>query len=123
MGVQVILKEGKPEYAVVPYEVYERLVEDAEMLEDIRDYDAAVGAIERGEELIPAEIIYALLDGGNPVRVWRQYRGHTQQELAAATGISPSYLSQLETGKRTGTAEVLSTIARTLKVDLDDLVT
>lgn len=30
---------------------------DAEMLEDIRDYDAAVAALEDGEELVPAEIL------------------------------------------------------------------
>ena len=98
-----------------------RLVADAEILEDVHNYDAAVEAIENGEELIPAKIVYALLDGGNPIRVWREYRGLSQQGLAAA-GISPSYLSQLETGKRTGTAEVLSTIAKTLQVDLDELV-
>jgi predicted transcriptional regulator len=122
MSVQVILKEGKPEYAVIPYEVYVRLVEDAEMLEDIRDYDAAVRAIESGEELVPAEVVYALLDGANPIRVWREHRGLSQQELAVAAGISPSYLSQLETGRRTGTAEVLSAIAGALGVALDDLV-
>lgn len=122
MSVQLIIKEGKPEYAVIPYEVYVRLIADAEMLEDIRDYDAAVQAVERGEELIPADVVYALLDGANPIRVWREYRGLSQQSLASAVGISSSYLSQLETGKRTGTAEVLSTIAAQLRVDLDDLV-
>ncbi len=122
MSVQVILKEGKPEYAVIPYEDYVRLLEEAEMLGDIRDYDAAVEAIGRGEELIPSEVVYALLDGANPIRVWREYRGSSQGALAAAVGISPSYLSQLESGKRTGTAEVLSAIARALNVDLDDLV-
>lgn len=122
MSVQVILKEGVPEYAVVPYEVYVRLVEDAEMLEDIRDYDAAIRAIEAGEELIPAEVAYALLDGGNPIRVWREYRGLAQSELAGMSGISPSYLSQLESGKRKGTAEVLGAIATSLKLTLNDLV-
>ena len=122
MSVQVILKEGVPEYAVVPYEVYVRLVEDAEMLEDIRDYDAAIRAIEAGEELIPAEVAYALLDGGNPIRVWREYRGLAQSELAGMSGISPSYLSQLESGKRKGTAEVLGAIAASLKLTLNDLV-
>lgn len=122
MSVQVILKEGKPEYAVVPYEVYEQLVADAEMLEDIGDYDAAVRAIDKGEELVPADVAYALLDGNNPIRVWREHRGLSQVALAAAAGISSSYLSQLETGKRTGTADVLAAIAESLKVDLDDLV-
>lgn len=122
MSVQLILKEGKPEYAIVPYEIYERLVADAEMLEDIRDYDAAVKAVENGEELIPADVVYALLDGANPIRVWREYRGLSQGELALVAGISSSYLSQLETGKRTGTAEVLNTIAAKLNIDLDELV-
>lgn len=122
MSVQLILKEGKPEYAVLPYELYVRLVEDAEMLEDIRDYDAATRAIESGEELIPGEVVHALINGANPIRVWREYRALSQQALAAAVGISPSYLSQLETGRRTGTADVLNSIATELKIDLEDLV-
>lgn len=122
MSVQVILKEGKPEYAVIPYELYERLVADAEMLEDIRDYDDAVGVVAAGEELVPAEVVYALLEGANPIRVWREHRGFSQGALAAAAGISTAYLSQLETGKRTDTAEVLKTIATILAVDVDDLI-
>ena len=122
MSVHLIIKEGKPEYAVVPYEGDVRLVADAEMLEDIRDYDAAVQAIDNGEELIPADVVYALLDGANPIRVWREYRGLSQSELATAAGISSSYLSQLETGKRTGTADVLNTLAGVLNIDLADLV-
>ncbi|CUS05008.2 Transcriptional regulator, XRE family [Candidatus Promineifilum breve] len=121
MSIQLILKEGQPEYAVLPYETYLRLVEDAEMLADVRDYDAAIQAIAEGEELIPAEVVYALLDGANPIRVWREYRGLSQGELAAKVGISPSYLSQLESGKRDGTMEVLSAVAAALDVTLDDL--
>jgi hypothetical protein len=87
--VQLILKEGRPEYAVIPYELYEQLVEDAETLQDIRDIDEIKARIERGEEeLIPAHVTYAILDGENPVKVWREYRGLTQQELATAAGIS-----------------------------------
>lgn len=42
------------------------------MLEDIRDYDAIKAALERGEEeLIPAEVVYAILDGVIPIKVWR----------------------------------------------------
>ncbi len=122
MNVQVILKEGEPEYAVLPYETYLRLVEDAEMLADIRDYDAAIQDIANGAELVPAELVYALLDGANPMRVWREYRGLSQGDLAAEAGISASYLSQLESGKRTGTAEVLSAIAAALDVTIDDLI-
>lgn len=122
MSVQVILKEGKPEYAVLPYETYLQLVEAAEMLSDIRDYDEAMQAIAEGEEIIPADVVYALYEGGNPIRVWREYRGLSQSELAAKAGISASYLSQLEAGKRAGTTEVLSAIAAALDLTLDDVV-
>jgi hypothetical protein len=45
MNVQVIEKGGKPEWAVIPYEEYERLLEAIEMAEDVRAYDEAKQAI------------------------------------------------------------------------------
>jgi len=123
MSTQVIKRNGKPEWAIVPYEDYLQLVEQAEMLQDIRDYDMATEALERGgEELIPSEVVYAILDGGNPLRVWREYRGLSQQELAEGVGISIPYLSQLETGKRKGSLDVLTAVANALHVTLDELV-
>jgi DNA-binding XRE family transcriptional regulator len=122
MNVQIIERDGKPEWAVIPYKVYLRLVAEAEMLQGVRDYDAALEAIEGGEETIPSEIVYAILDGANPIRVWREYRGLTQQQLSEAAGISKPYLSQIESGKRTGTTEVLTAIANALNLTLDDIV-
>ena len=123
MSVQIIEKDGQPEWAVLPYEEYQRLVEEAEMLQDIRDYDEVKAAIAKGdEELIPSEVTYALLDGDNPIRVWREHRGLTQQQVAAQAGISKPYLSQLESGQRKGATEVLSAIAKALNISLDDLV-
>lgn len=122
MSVQLIEKDGKPEWAVIPYEEYERLVEEVEMLQDVRAYDEAKKAIAEGEELVPSEVTYAILDGGHPVRVWREHRGLTQQQLAEAAGISVPYLSQIESGKRRGSAEVLAAIAKELGLSLDDIV-
>jgi len=120
--IQIIERDGKPAWAVLPYDFYLRLAEEAEMLEDIRDYDAIKTAIERGEEeLIPSEMVNALLEGENPVKVWREYRRLTQQQLAEAAGISTPYLSQIETNKRAGTTEVLAAIAKALKLTLDDI--
>ena len=122
MNIQIIERNGSPEWAVIPYEEYLRLVEEAEMLSDVRDYDAAMENIEQGEELVPSEVVYAILDGENPIRVWREYRGYTQKELAESAGISKPYLSQIETGKRTGTTEVLSAIASALDLTIDEIV-
>ena len=122
MTVQLIEKEGKPEWAVVPYDVYQRLLEDAEMLQDIQDFDAAKRVVEDGEELVPSEVTYAILDGSNPIKVWREYRGLTQQALAEQAGISAAYLSQLESGKRKGTTSALMAITDALNLALDDIV-
>ena len=123
MSVQIIKKGDKPEWAVVHYETYLQLVEKAEILLDIQDYDSAKAALERGEdELIPSEIVYAILDGENAIKVWREFRGISQQELAEKAGISVPYLSQLETSKRTGSLEVLSSVARALNLSLENIV-
>jgi transcriptional regulator with XRE-family HTH domain len=71
---------------------------------------------------VPGEVTYAILDGGHPVRVWREHRGLTQQQLAEAAGISIPYLSQIESGKRRGSAKVLAAIARELRLSLDDII-
>ena len=120
MIVQVIKQGDKPEWAVVPYDTYLQLVEKAEMLQDIQDYDSAKAALERGDdELIPGEVVDAILDCANPIKVWREYRGMSHQELAEHVGISVPYLSQLETNKRKGSFEVLSSIATALNISLD----
>lgn len=122
MSVQVIEKNGQIEWAVVPYAEYQKLLDAWEMLEDIRAYDEAKAKIEAGEELIPSKVAYALLDGKNPIRVWREYRALTQQQLAEKAGLSKPYLSQLESGKRNGTTEILKKLAQALSVGLEELV-
>jgi len=91
--------------------------------EDVRDFDRISAAIERGdEETLPAEVVHAILDGENSIKAWREYRGLTQQQLADSVDISKPYLSQIETGKRTGMPETLSAIAKALSITLDQAV-
>lgn len=101
---------------------YQNLVEQGEMLEDIRDYDRVKSALEKGEEeIIPADIAYRILDGSNGVKVWREYRKMTQQQVAEASGISVSYLAKIEAGKRIPSISVMSALAKTLHVAGNDL--
>ena len=93
MSVQIIARDGQPEWAVLPYAEYEALVDAAEMLADIQAYDEAKARIAAGEEIIPAEVTYALLDGANPIAVWPKHRGLTQVALAEQAGISNAYLA------------------------------
>ena len=49
-NIQLIERDGKPEWAVLPYEEYLKLLEQAEELEDIRDFDSAKAALENNED-------------------------------------------------------------------------
>jgi transcriptional regulator with XRE-family HTH domain len=46
-------------------------------------------------------------------------RGLSQQETAHIAGISVPYLSQLETGRRKGSLDALSALAKALNMPLD----
>jgi transcriptional regulator with XRE-family HTH domain len=59
---------------------------------------------------------------GPRLRALRQERGATLAGLSAATGISVSTLSRLESGQRRPTLELLLPLARAHQVPLDELV-
>ncbi|MCS0634875.1 XRE family transcriptional regulator [Streptomyces sp. LP05-1] len=59
---------------------------------------------------------------GPRLRRLRKDRGATLTELSAATGISVSTLSRLESGRRRPTLELLLPLARVHRVPLDELV-
>jgi DNA-binding Xre family transcriptional regulator len=102
---------------------YEALLD---ALEDARDVAAAIAAEARvasgDSEFLPAEMVARLCGGEHPLRVWRQHRGLSARALAAAAGMAPSYLAEIETGRKTGSIDVLKRLARALDVTLDDLV-
>ncbi|AWK87276.1 helix-turn-helix domain-containing protein [Azospirillum thermophilum] len=111
-------QNGNPAFAVLPIEEYERLIEAADEAEAIRTCDAY-----RADrpETFPADLADRLLNGENPVKVFREYRGMTQKQLGEAASVNQSYVSQIEAGGRVGTIEVLKRLADALGVDLDDL--
>lgn len=120
MKVQVIEKEGKPEFAVLPYDDYENLLQRLEDLEDaqaLKEYRANPG------ESFPAEIADRLLEGENPVRVFRDYRGLSQRALAEKVNVTVAHVSQIESGKRECSVKLLRALSRTLEVDMELLLT
>ena len=124
MSVQIIEKSGKPEYAVIPYAEYQELLEMAQDARDIQDADAALAALSTGEdEAIPGSVATRLLSGDeHPLKIWREYRGFTQESLGNEAGIGKSYVSQIEAGAKMGSTQVLGALAKALKVDIDDLL-
>ena len=94
----------------------------AEDVADIGAIEAARARLAAGEdEAIPYEWAVRILAGESPVLVWRQYRGLKAKDVALKAEITPAYLSEIETGKKPGSLEVLKRIAGQLRVSLDDL--
>jgi DNA-binding XRE family transcriptional regulator len=117
MKTEIIRRKGK-KFALVPLREFSQLVKDGEMLEDIRAFDSARA---RKEETFPAAVAARLIDGEDPIRVFREYRGLKQEQLAKAAGIARAYLAELESGRKRGSVGVLKSIAEALKLDLDDI--
>ena len=118
---QIIYQDGKPAFAVLPWKQYaffKKHVDEA----DLTDEELMTLAELDGDEVIPMYVSERLSAGDHPVKVFRDYRGMTQKELAEAAGISPEYVSQIESRKKQGSIGTLKAIAQVLSLDLDDVV-
>ncbi len=123
MNVIMIGKKDAPEWVVLPYEDYVRMLAQVEELKDITDFDRITAAIDAGEETIPADVVYNWKENNtHPIKGWREYRGLTQAELAKAAGISTPYLAQIEGGTRKGSIATLQKVAQALRVSVNDLL-
>ncbi len=111
------------EMVILPRAEYDQLIEANEMAQDVAAFDRFKERLASGEEeLMPAEFANRIIDGENPLRVWRQFRGVSSKDLAEQAGISVAYLSEIETGKKDGSISAMKRIADALKLTLDDLV-
>ena len=59
---------------------------------------------------------------GEKVKYWRKKRGLTQAQLAEKLMITPSNISQIESGSRSPTLATIELIAKALEVDLEEIV-
>lgn len=123
MSVQILEKNGKPAFAVLPYEEYRALLEVAEDADDVAALLRFAKRYAEGhEKTVPAEVVDRLLKDESPLRVWREHRGLTAAQVAEAVQITPAHVSKLESGKGDPSVSVLIKLARLLDVSLEDLV-
>src|SRR6202035_6192701 len=119
-------KTPRGEVAIVPRKDYELLVaKAAEADEDTgtaRIVAQARREIASGGPLLPKDVVDRIANGDNPVRVVREWRDVTQMYLSFKTNLSQGYISDIENGRRTGTAAALRLIANVMKMPLDLLV-
>lgn len=102
-----------------------RAEEDAADLRAVdahRAYEAQVGWETAKANYYTIEEAEALLDGASPVKVWRKKRVMKQRGLAALADVSPSYLAEIEAGRKPGSVEAMRKLAKALHVPMEWLV-
>src|SRR5258708_7735356 len=99
---------------------YDRLLVAAN--EDAADAAIARKAIARHEETLSEAEMDELLAARTPLAFWRKNRDLTQTDLAKAAEIAQGFLSEIESGRKTGDVTVLQRIAIALEISLLDLV-
>jgi transcriptional regulator with XRE-family HTH domain len=66
---------------------------------------------------LPAEVTAAMLSGDSLLLALRRWKGLTQADMAERTRLAQGYISDLETGRKTGTVETADAIAAALGTD------
>ncbi len=93
-----------------------------DLLEEYNDQRAYDAAKAEGGETFPAEVVNRLIAGHNPIAVYREHRGKSQEWLAEQAGTSAGYISQIENGRRHAGRTLQRRIADALDVEAADLV-
>ncbi|TRO38429.1 XRE family transcriptional regulator [Pseudomonas sp. ALS1131] len=98
MSVQIIARDGEPEYAVLPW----------------ADYQALLQAAGRQEVAVPVAPSPASATNRAPLaqlQALREAKGLSPEALARSVGISPHYLAMIESGERQPDAAILRSLA------------
>ncbi len=95
--------QGKP-YVLVPLHDYRELSNSG------------------GDSSLPDTVLDQLSAGqDHPVKIIRKFRKMTQADLAANSGISRPYLTEIETRKKDGSLRAMKALAQALNVSVGDL--
>jgi DNA-binding XRE family transcriptional regulator len=116
---QIIERDGKPAYALVPIDEWDRIVE---MLEDVADLQACDEVLaDPKHEWVPFAVVQALVEGQNPIKVWREHRRLTREQLAERAGLDTPTITRLEEGRAEIPSELLARLATALALEPEDL--
>jgi ribosome-binding protein aMBF1 (putative translation factor) len=121
MTVEIVEIAGH-KMAVLPIDEFERLVN---LAEDKADALAAAEAERRrieGEEYVPAELVDRILNGENALRVWRRFRGLSQEDLATRVSTTVATISRIESGKQGADPRRWRALANALDVNVEDIL-
>lgn len=101
MNVQTIMRDGVPEYAVLPWAEYQALLNAA-----------GLGEASAGKQAPPPKRFKL-----SELPALREKKGMSREVLARTAGISPVYLDLIEKGERDPGEVIGRSLARALEID------
>lgn len=118
---QIIHQNGKPAFAVIPYEDFLAFT-DFQKSSKTKPTKIKKSAKIATETLIPHAVVASMaLENANVIKAWRQHFRLTQQQLADKMGISQSALAQLEANP-TPKKATLKKFAEALDLSLEQVI-
>ncbi|MBA1205278.1 helix-turn-helix transcriptional regulator [Pseudomonas capeferrum] len=112
MDIQVISRDGEPEYAVVPWEHYQALLKAAG-----HSITSSVQPVPQSSDNSTGQGARVGLPSLGELPALRQAKGVTPEQLARSVGISPAYLAMIESGERQPDAAIRRSLAWEVGVD------
>lgn len=107
---QIIKKNGKPAFAVIPWDEYQALIHQVE-------------ADDESDVWFPNDLVKANVRGDSLIKAWREHFGLTQTELAEKAGMKQSALARLEKADTSTTrTSTLKKLADAMNVTIEQLI-
>lgn len=107
MTVQIIARDGEPEYAVLPWAEYQALLQAAGQ--------SSASVATQVEAATP--LASATRPSLRQLQRLREAKGLAPEALARSVGISPHYLAMIERGEREPDTAILRSLAWQLGVE------
>ncbi len=137
LNVQFIAgPDGRPAFAVLPISEYYGLLEGTNSgfskhtYQEPPELPAGYGAEfempapppRPPREPMPESVQKRINAGENPILVWREQRGLSQEALAGFIGFQEDDIEAFETGAITPSVEICQMLAMALDVDFEDVI-
>lgn len=101
MSVQVIMRDGVPEYAVLPWD----------------EYQALLNALGQPTAAPAKAVAPVALPRFSELSAMREAKGISLETLARSVGISPVYLGLIENGERDPGEAIRRSLARAMEIE------
>ena len=106
---QIITQNGKPAFAVIPWNEYQALVLNH-------------AGTDEEDIWFPNEVVKANVRGDSLIKAWREHFALTQTDLASKAGMKQSALARIESSHSRHRQATLANLAKAMGIGIEQLI-